>query len=212
MAVGADERVGHCHLEAALPRRRIIPEKDAAGEKLQVDLVHDADRRRHHPEILEGLLTPAQEGIAFGVSLEFDVDVLLERIGCPEEIDLHGVVDYQIHRHERVDLPGIAAEPLHRRPHRGQVDHARHSREILQNHPGRFERNLRLGRLRGIPGCEAADVVLGHLIAVAGPQQGLEHDPDRVGQPRRVRDPGVVECPEPVERGRAGTRFERGAG
>ena len=172
----------------------------------------DADGRGHDPEILKRLLTPPQEGVAFGVALKLDVDVLGERIGRAEKVDLHGMVDDQVDRHERVDLPGIAAEPLHRRPHGRQIHHARHAGKILQHHPGRLERNLRFGRLGGVPGGEAADVGLRHLVVVACPQQGLEHHADRIGQPGCVRYAGVVERPQPVERGRAGARLEGGAG
>ena len=212
VAVGADERVGHRHLEPAVASGGIVAQKHAAGEIFEVHLMHDADRRGHDPEILERLLAPPQEGVAFGVALEFDVDVFRERISRAEKIDLHGVVDDEVNRHERVDLPGIAAEPLHRGPHGRQIHHARHAGKILQHHAGRLERNLRFGRLGGVPGGEAADVGLRHLVVVAGPQQGLEHHADRVGQPGCVGDAGVVERPQPVERGRAGPRFEGGAG
>ena len=43
---------------------------------------------------------------------------------------------------------GIAAEPLHRAAHGGQIDHRRHAGEILQHDPGRLEGNLDLGRRR----------------------------------------------------------------
>ena len=180
VAVGADERVGHGDgerpLAAGLAVVRIA-EEDAAGEILEVDLVHDPDRRRHHAEVAEGLLAPPQEGVAFGIAGELDVDVLGQGVGRAEEVHLHGVVDDQIHRHERVDLGRVTAEPLHRRPHGGEIHHAGHAREVLEHDPRRLEGDLPLGGLGGVPGGQGPDVVFGHLVAVAGPQQRLEHHP-----------------------------------
>ena len=212
MAVGADERVGHGHLQAPLRRGRIVAEKHAAGEIFEVYLVDDADRRGHYPEILERLLAPSQEGVALGVALKFDVDVFCERIGRTEKVDLHGMIDHEVDRHERIDLPGIATKTLHRRPHGGKVDHARHASKILEHHAGRLERDLSFGRLGGVPGGKAADVGLRHLVVVAGSQERLEHHPDRIGQPRGVRDAGVVERPQAIERGRPGAGVEGSAG
>ena len=211
VAVGADERVGHGHLHGPLARR-IVAEKHAAGEVLQIHLMDDADRRGHDAKVAKRLLAPPQEGVPLGIAAKLDVDVFLERVVRPEEVHLHRVVDDEIHRHERIDLSGIATESLHRRPHRRQVDHARHPGEVLQHDPGRLEGDLLLGRLGGIPGCERADVGLGDLVVVTGPQQGLEDHPDRVRQPRRGGDAGIVERLEAIERGGARAGVERGPG
>ena len=49
------------------------------------------------------------------------------------EIDLDGVIDDQIDRHERLDDFRIAAKSLHRTPHGREIDHERNAGEILQN-------------------------------------------------------------------------------
>jgi len=76
---------------------------------LQVHLVHDAGRGRHNPEIVEGLLPPAQELVTLAVALEFDVGVQAQRIRHAKVVYLHRVVDDEIDRDERVDLLWIAA-------------------------------------------------------------------------------------------------------
>lgn len=63
---------------------------DHLGQVFDVDLVDNASSRRHHAEVLECLLTPAQELVAFTVALVFDVHVLLDRVGDAVLVDLHG--------------------------------------------------------------------------------------------------------------------------
>ena len=211
VAISADECVGDGHLRPALPRV-IIAKEHAAGEVFEVHLMHDADRRRHHAEVAEGLLAPAEKGIPLGIAAKLDVDVLLERVVRAEEVDLHRVVDDEVDRHERIDLPRIAAKSLHGGPHGGEIDHAGHAREVLEHHARRLERDLLLSRLRGVPRSERANVALGHLVVVARSQQRLEDHPDRVRQPRRVRHPSVVEGSKAVQRGRPRAGLEGGAG
>ena len=121
MRIGADHRVRVCAGHAA-----VLAREDDAGEVLQVDLVDDAGTRRHHLEVPERLLSPAQECVPLPVAFEFDRVVARERVAGREPIDLHRVVDHQLHRRERVDLRRIAAERAHRVAHRGQIDHRRY--------------------------------------------------------------------------------------
>ena len=213
VAVGADEGIGNGDGEPGCAGgRRIIAEKHAAGEVFEVHLMNDPDRRRNDAEVLECLLPPAEEGVALGIALELDGDVFLERPVGAEVVDLDGVVDDEIDRHQRVDLPRVSPEPLHRRAHRSEIDDARHAGEVLENDTRRLERNLRLCRLGGVPRRQRPDVGFGHLVVVAGPQQRLEDHPDRIGKPGGVGHPRVVERPQPVERGRPGAGLERATG
>src|SRR5690606_1323045 len=113
-----------------------------AGEVFQVDLVDDAGVGRHHLEVFQCLLTPAQEAVALCVALELDLAVEVQRIRTAEHVDLHRVVDHQFGRDQRVDLSGVAAQPAHRVAHRRQVYHAGHAGEVLQHHAGRHEGDL----------------------------------------------------------------------
>ncbi len=195
VAVGAHQRVGHSNRQPAVGR---LPQKHAASQKLEIHLVHDADCRRHHTEVVEGLLAPAEEGIPLGVAAKLEIDVLLEGLMGAEEIDLHRVVDHEIHRHQWVDLLGITAEPLHRGPHGRQVDDAGHTGEVLQHDPGWLEGNLGSGRGSGVPGRKRPNVRLGDGIAIARPQQGLENRPQAVGQPGGGGHASIVEGPQAV--------------
>ena len=213
MAVGADEGIGNGDGELFRTRgRRIIAEKHAAGEVFEVHLMNDPDRRRNDAEVLECLLPPAEEGVALGVALELDGDVLLQRPVGAEVVDLNGVIDDQIDRHQRVDLSRVSPQPLHRRAHRREIDDARHAGEVLEDDTRGLERNLRLCRLDGVPCCQRPDVGLGHLVVVAGSQQRLEDHPDRIGKPGGVGHPRVVQRPQPVERGRPRAGLERATG
>ncbi len=147
-----------------------------AGQVLDVDLVHDAGARRHHLEVVEGALTPAQELVALAVALVFDLDVALERVRCSEEVGDHRVVDDQVGRRQRIDLVGVAAQLADGLAHGGQVDDAGHPGEVLHDHPGGGELDLHARVGRGIPVRDGLDVVLGDVGAVFGAQQILgEH-------------------------------------
>ena len=95
--------------------------------------MHDAGVGRHDAEIVERGLTPAQERVTFLVALEFDLVVEIERICGAIVVDLHGVVDDQLGRRQRVDLVGGAAEFDDGIAHGGEVDDGRHAREVLQD-------------------------------------------------------------------------------
>ncbi len=119
---------------------------DHVGQELQVDLVHDAGARRHDPEVVEGLLRPAQEGVALAVALVLALHVDEEGGLAAVLVDLHAVVDHQVGRHQRVDARRVAAHLGHRVAHGRQVDHARHAGEVLQDDPARHERELDLAQ------------------------------------------------------------------
>ena len=67
--------------------------------------------------------------------------------GAAEDVGDDRVVDDQLGRDQRVDLGRVAAELLHGLAHRGEVDHGGHAGQVLEDHPGRRERDLgvRLG-------------------------------------------------------------------
>ena len=84
---------------------RALPSlEDHLGEVLEVHLVADAGVRRHHAEVLERALAPAQERVALAVALELQLGVGLERCRGAELVHLHRVVDDQVRRVARVDL------------------------------------------------------------------------------------------------------------
>ncbi len=94
---------------------------------------------RHDAEIVECILTPAQETIPLAVTFEFQFLVFRRRVSGAEHIDLDRVVDHQIDRHQRVHLRRIAAKPDDAVAHGGEVDHRRHPGKILHQNAGGLE-------------------------------------------------------------------------
>ena len=144
--------------------------------------MHDAGARRHHLEVVEGALAPAQELVALAVALVLDLDVALEGVGGAEQVGDHRVVDHQVGRRQRVDLVGVAAEVADGLAHGGQVDDARHAGEVLHDDAGGRELDLDAGFGLGIPVRDGLDVVLGDVAAVLGAQQVLGEHLEAVGE------------------------------
>ena len=61
-----------------------------------------------------------------------------------EVIDLHGMIDDELHGLERVYAVGISAKRHDRVSHGGKVDDARNAGEVLQQDPRRHERDFLL--------------------------------------------------------------------
>jgi LPXTG-motif cell wall-anchored protein len=188
VGVGADERVGIRELRCGPVRAR--HRHHDAGKELEVHLVHDAGVRRHRLEVAEALLTPLEEAIALLVALELELAVLLERVLAAEDVDLHRVVDDELHRLERVDLLRIAAHLLHRIAHRREIDDGGDAGEVLKEHTARGERDL-LRRLGGrLPGGHRLDMRGQHGHAIFGTEQVLEQDLERERELRRLGELG----------------------
>jgi hypothetical protein len=160
--------------------------------------MHDSSVGRHHAEVVEGALPPAQKKIALLVAIEFEFRVGCECAGCAEQIDLHRVIDHQVNRLQRTDLVGIAAELFDRIAHHRQVRDHRHAGEILQQHSRRHERDLALTAL-AVPSRERLDLSGRHDDAVLAPQHVLDHHLDRVRHARH-REPMLFERVDLVDR------------
>ena len=173
VTVGADAGVGVCDAVAFHHHARQI---------FDVDLVDDAGPGRHHLEVVERSLAPAQELVALAIALIFEFDIALEGAGVAEEIEDHRVVDDHLGGGERVDLVGVAAESGDSLSHGGQVDDAGHAGEVLHQDAGRRELDLDARLSRGIPVGDRADVVGGDIGAVLGTQQVLGEHLQAVGQ------------------------------
>ena len=203
MRVGADEGVG-----VGLDDPVALALEDDLAEVLEVDLMADPGRRRDDAEVVERLLAPAQERVALAVALVVAVGVDVEGARVAERVDLHRVVDDQIDRDEGIDRARIAAEPLDRVAHRGQVDDRGHAREVLHQHPGGLERDLLRGLGLGIPRRDRLHVVSPDRIAVLEPERVLEQHLQRVREPRDVEL--LLQSVEPVDLVLAPRYLERG--
>ena len=149
----------------------------------------DAGVRWHDEEVVERLLGPAQQLVTLLVALELQVGVAAEGVGAAEDVGDDRVVDDELRRDERVDLPRVATEVGHGVAHRDQVDHTGHAGEVLHEHPGRGELDLGAALGRRVPGAERVDLLGGHQRAVLVAQQVLQQHLQAVGQPRRAVDP-----------------------
>jgi hypothetical protein len=89
--------------------------------------VDDARARRHHREVVERRLPPAQEAVALLVALVLERHVLEERLRGAVLVGLHRVVDDEVDRLQRVDARRVAAEGGDGVAHGREVHHAGHA-------------------------------------------------------------------------------------
>src|SRR4029434_1197915 len=80
--IGTDERVGE---------RLAVTRLDDAAEVLEVHLMADSRVGRDNGEVIECLLSPAQECVALTIAFELELSVALEREPRRELVDLDGV-------------------------------------------------------------------------------------------------------------------------
>ena len=191
VGVGADQRVGIGVFDRGLPLLDLVgPHR--LRQIFEIDLMADAGARRHDAETVEALLAPAQEGIALAVALIFHGRVLLEGTLAAEEIDLHRMVDDEIDGRQRIDLLRIALQRRHRVAHRREIDHGRHAGEILHQHPRRPVGDFAVRGARLQPARDRFYVGGRDRAAVFVPQQILEQDLERIGQPRNAGKPVLL--------------------
>ncbi len=191
--VRADQRVG-------IGQAGGVVDEHHAREVLQVDLVHDPRVGRHDREVVKRRLAPAQERVALLVSLELALGVARERVAAAEGVHLHGVVDDELRRHERVDQRRVAAHRRHGVAHRGQVHHGRHPGEVLHDHARGRERDLLGGSRRRVPRRQRLDVRRVDRSVALRAQQVLEQDLQRERQARHVEAGGESVETEDVDR------------
>jgi len=145
--------------------------------------VHDADSRGNDAEGFEGLLAPLEEFVTFPIAEKLDGEVAIQSALGTGEIDLHGVVNDQINRHERFHHGRIHSGDPGGVAHGSEVDDERHAGEVLEDDPGHGERDFVAPGVLGIPIRQIADVLFGNLVSVAIAKDGLQDDADRDRQP-----------------------------
>ena len=210
MGIGADDRVGVGDPPAAVG---VVAIGHDGRQVLEIDLVDDAGPGRHHPQVAERGLRPAQELVPLAVALVFAGDVEGEGARRPELVDLDRVVDHEVRGDEGIHARGIAAEVGHRVAHRRQVDDGGHAGEVLEQDPRGHERDLGVDRRAGPPRREGLHVGRADQSAAGVPKRVLEQDLDRdrrVGQVDPVGqrgEPPVVR--EAVAEGGTGSEWIR---
>src|SRR5262249_14268093 len=148
------------------------------GEVFQINLVDNANARRDQAKGLERLLAPLEELIALAVALELHLQVQLQRLGGTEKIDLDGVINHQIDRHQGLNDFRVATYLLDRAPHRRQIDDQRHTGKILKHDPRDHEWDLGVSRRFCIPIGQRFDVFAPNFSSIAIPQDRFQYYPD----------------------------------
>ena len=171
MRVGADEGVWirNCPVSG-------VVRNDDSCQIFEVHLVHDSRVWRDHAKIAESVLPPAKEPVALLVARELELGIQLKRVCLSEIVHLHRVVDHQLDRLQRIDLAGVASQPDDAVAHRGEIDHTRHTGEVLEQHAGRREGNFFHGVALHIPFRQRLDVLALDEPSVFMAQQVFEQD------------------------------------
>jgi hypothetical protein len=188
--IRADQRVGVVHAVLLL---------HAARQILKIDLVHDADARRHDLHRVERLHAPFQEAVALGIARELDLHVEPERVGRVVVVDLDRMVDDEIDRDQRLDAFGIGSELARRAAHGGKIGDRGKAGKILQHDARHDERDLLRARCVRLPCRKLTHILLAHLPAVAVAQHRLENDSQANGQTRDFAETGGLERRQRVE-------------
>ena len=179
--IGPHQGVGIGEFAAVAPATGAVRENHAR-QMLDVDLMDDAGVGRHHFEVAERRLAPAQEHVAFAVSAELDFIVVLERIGRAVLVHLHRVIDDQFGGRQRIDPLWIAAEPDDGFAHGGQIDDAGNAGEVLHDDSRRSECDFVAGLRLRVPFQQGVDVASGDVHAVLEAQKIFEQNFQGKGQ------------------------------
>ncbi|MNF87277.1 hypothetical protein D3C84_697400 [compost metagenome] len=166
MGIGADQRVGE-RVGAAV----FVLGPDRAAEVFEVHLMANPGARRHHAEVVESALAPAQKGVTLAVALHLNVDVLFEGAGAAELVDHHRVVDHQVHRRQWIDPLRVASGLGHGGAHGGQVDHGGNAGKVLHQDAGGAVLDLAVGAAFLEPRGNRSQVGAGHGFFVFPAQQ-----------------------------------------
>ena len=191
---GAHDGVGDHRLHAVH-----APDHDDAGQVLEVDLVDDPHARRYDAEAAKHLLGPAQQGVALVNALVLALDVAGVGVGAAEGVDLHRMVDDEVHVDERVDSRRIPSGPLHGAAHGGEVDHRRNPGEVVEKDAGGDEGALAvLGRGLAIPARQRSHALLLAEALSGVAEEILEEDLHRHGEAGDVPEPPLFEGCQPM--------------
>ena len=102
----------------------------------------DPGARRHDIKIVKTFLSPFEQRISLRISFVFFGDIFGQGIRSAEIIHLYGVIDDQIHRHQRIYFCRIPTKILNCVTHGRQVHDCRYTGKILHQYAGRMIRYL----------------------------------------------------------------------
>ena len=146
--------------------------------------MHNTRQRRHHPETLKRIGTPAQKLIPLPIALKLNLCISAQRIRISKTIHLHRMIHNQINRNQRLNATCIASHAPHSRTQRRQIHQRRHTCKILQHHPRGLKRYLYRIGIGRIPIRQRPHIFLPHLIPIQISQRRLEQHPHGKRQTR----------------------------
>src|SRR5687767_4002694 len=160
--------------------------------------MHDPGHGRHNAEVAEGFLPPFQKFIPFAVAMEFHFSISCERVCGREKINLDRMVNDQVHRHQRIDLPWVTTKARNCCTHCGQVHYCGYSGKILHDDTRRKKRNPRANPVRS-PGGDVLHIALLDLQIVTLTERCFEHDSDRKRKSLEIRETRFFQCIQTID-------------
>ena len=131
-------------------------------------------------------MSPAQERVALLIAAELEVGVD-EKCGLRSIfVDLHRVVDDEIHWLQRIDQPCVPAQSGKSVAHGGEINYGWNSGEILEQHASGAERYFFFDVPLHVPAGERADIVGLDELAVFVSDQVFEKDLEAEGESIRI--------------------------
>src|SRR5690606_2619420 len=124
--------------------------------------------------------------VSLAVPFVFALYVQRESLVAREVVDLHRVVDDEVHGDDRVDLVRVSAEPVDYRSHGREVHDAGHSRKVLQNDARGAVWYFLGSPAAGAPRRERFKVPVVYGVAVVVPGDVLEEYFYRHGESRNI--------------------------
>ena len=149
----------------------------------------DACSGWHNTEVVEGGLSPLEEGITLHVALVLAIHVHLESAWVSKFVDHDRVVNHKVDRVQRVDLFGVATERHKTIAHGRKINNRRNAGKVLHEHAGRT-----IGDFAGIlaalvgPLGKRFDVVHGDGLAILKAEHVFQHNFQRGGQAGEVSE------------------------
>ncbi len=171
---------------------------DASCQIFQIHLVDDTGAGRNHGEGLEGLLAPFQELVALCVALKLAREILLVGFREPGPVHLHGVVNHQIHGHQRFHFVGVGTQILNGGTHGCQIHQQGNARQILQDDASHGEGYLIIAGVLGIPACQISDIFFCDLEPVTVAQQAFQYNAERNRHAADAGIPRLCQCRQRV--------------
>src|SRR6266508_4196036 len=147
-------------------------------EKFKVDLMTDSDARRNHSEAIKGLCSPFQKLVTRVVALKLHLHVFPQRVFGACEVNLDGMIDYEINWNQRLDDLGIFMQTRNRGTHRCKIHKQGYASKVLEQHARYDKRHFLCSLSVGPPVGQRSHIVFRYFLAIAIAQNGFQNNPN----------------------------------